>query len=190
MSTAKSGETLEQHDLDKGSGVDEGSGDFEESFADLYALAFRTAYRVLGRWAEAEDVAQETLARAYRRWPAVAQRSRQWVATVSANLALDHARWERRRSLGWLTRVAPPAGPGADELASERAALRDALRHLPRRQREVVVMRYLAELSEAEVAIALGCSAGTVKTHASRGLTSLRAVMGVGEGEVADVRTV
>ena len=49
-----------------------------------------------------------------------------------------------------------------------------ALRKLPRRQREVVVLRYLADFSEADVAVALGCSVGTVKSQASRGLSALR----------------
>ena len=51
------------------------------------------------------------------------------------------------------------------------------LRRLSRRQREVVAMRYLADLPEAEVAAALGCSVGTVKQHASRGLAALRAAL-------------
>jgi len=57
------------------------------------------------------------------------------------------------------------------------------LARLPRRQREVVVLRYLADLPEAAVAEALGCSVGTVKRHASRGLGSLRLALGpVAEG--------
>jgi RNA polymerase sigma factor (sigma-70 family) len=56
--------------------------------------------------------------------------------------------------------------------------LQRALDRLSTRQREVVVLRYVADLSEADVARVLGCSVGSVKTHASRGLTTLRAVMG------------
>ena len=52
---------------------------------------------------------------------------------------------------------------------------------LPKRQREVVVLRYLADLSEAQTAAALGCAPGTVKTHAARGLEALRAVLAVPE---------
>ena len=52
------------------------------------------------------------------------------------------------------------------------------LRSLSRRQREVVALRYLADLPEADVARALGCSVGTVKQHASRGLAALRVALG------------
>ena len=52
---------------------------------------------------------------------------------------------------------------------------------LPRRQREVVVLRHVADMSEADVAAALGCSIGSVKTHASRGLASLRAMLTIEE---------
>lgn len=55
-----------------------------------------------------------------------------------------------------------------------RLDLVEGLRRLPRRQREVVALRYLADVSEAETARLLGCSTGTVKTHAHRGLAALR----------------
>jgi RNA polymerase sigma factor (sigma-70 family) len=57
-----------------------------------------------------------------------------------------------------------------------------ALRALPRRQREVVALRYLADRPEAEVADLLGCSAGAVKQHAHRGLAALRARLAPGAG--------
>jgi RNA polymerase sigma factor (sigma-70 family) len=56
----------------------------------------------------------------------------------------------------------------------ERFELVDALRRLPKRQREVVVLRYVADLPEAEVARVLSCSTGTVKRHAHRGIAALR----------------
>ena len=59
-------------------------------------------------------------------------------------------------------------------LPLDRMELVAHLARLPRRQREVVVLRYLADLPEATVAAALGCSTGTVKQHASRGLCALR----------------
>ena len=71
--------------------------------------------------------------------------------------------------------------PGADHTAYDqvrRATVLDALRSLPRRQREVLVLRYYLDLSEAEIADTLGISRGAVKSHASRGAGALRAQLG------------
>lgn len=148
---------------------------FELAFADLYRLAYRVAYRILGDRPEAEDIAQESLARATLRWQKLHDRPEGWVSRVASNLALDCYRKRRRR---------PPVPSGplgvVDEQAIERSDLVRALRRLPRRQREVVVLRYLADFSEKDVATALGCSIGSVKTHASRGLSALRGRLGDG----------
>jgi RNA polymerase sigma factor (sigma-70 family) len=61
---------------------------------------------------------------------------------------------------------------------AERLDLVRALGRLPKRQRQVVILRYLADRPEEEVARVLGCSVGAVKTHASRGLSALRAELG------------
>ena len=76
----------------------------------------------------------------------------------------------------------PEPAPGADrhlELAEDQRAALAAVRKLPGRQREVLVLRYWSGLSEAEIAAALGISTGTVKTSASRGMASLRTTLGV-----------
>ncbi len=139
---------------------------------ELFALAYRVGFRMLGSRADAEDVAQETVARALVRWTKVREYPHAWVARVSANMAIDVIRRRRRerRSTGERhDRVA------ADAFVGERIELVAALERLPRRQRDVVVLRYVADIGEAEVAQQLGCSVGTVKQHASRGLSSLRA---------------
>jgi RNA polymerase sigma factor (sigma-70 family) len=74
-----------------------------------------------------------------------------------------------------------------DPHLGERGDLVVALRRLPRRQREAVVLRYLADLSEAQVAIEMGCSVGAVKSHGSRGLTSLRRHLSESRGRDGDV---
>ncbi len=77
--------------------------------------------------------------------------------------------------------TAPGVVAGADEAALEaerRAAVLDALEALPRRQREVIALRYYVDLSEAEIADALGISRGAVKSHASRGSGALRQLLG------------
>jgi RNA polymerase sigma factor (sigma-70 family) len=177
---------------------------FDERFADLAGLAYRVAYRILGSREEARDIAQESLARAYGRWPRVRERAGPWVARVATNLALDHLRRGRRAGLPAPTAAraglpaptaaraglpaptaaraaTPPAGAAANDhaaLAAERADLAAALARLPRRQRDAVVLRHLADLSEAETAEALGCGVGTVKSHTHRGLAALRAALG------------
>ena len=142
---------------------------FELAFADLYRLAYRVAFRILGDRSEAEDVAQEALARAALRWSRLHERPEGWVCRVASNQAIDRYRRRRRQ----LQVLAGPVGI-VDERLGERGDLVTALRKLPRRQREVVVLRYLADFSEQDVAVALGCSVGTVKSQASRGLSALR----------------
>jgi RNA polymerase sigma-70 factor (sigma-E family) len=142
---------------------------FELAFEGLYCLAYRVAYRILGDRLDAEDVAQETLARTSIRWSKLHERPEGWVSRVASNLAIDRYRRRRRRP-------ELPTGPVGvvDERIGERGDLVAALRKLPRRQRQVVVLRYLADLSEADVATALGCSVGAVKSNGFRGLSALR----------------
>jgi RNA polymerase sigma-70 factor (sigma-E family) len=145
-----------------------GGADFDAAFPPLYRHAYRVAYRLVGA-DEAADLAQESLARAYARWDQVGRMEAPaaWVARVTTNLAFDLF---RRRRVARTQRAAQPAiGPDAERLDVYRA-----LAALPRRQRQVVVLRYLADQSEAATAQALGCSVGTVKQHASRGLAALR----------------
>ena len=92
---------------------------------------------------------------------------------MAANLALGSVRRERRRLRAGSDAATSPAAT-SDATSTERLDLQRALAKLPRRQREVVVLRYLADRPEAEVAALLGCSPGTVKQHASRGLAALR----------------
>ena len=132
-------------------------------------LSYRIAYRMLGSREEARDIAQEAMARAYARWPKVHHTAPAWIGRVTTNLALDVIR-KRKRS--------PPHAPTPSNdpahLVAERADLVAALKALPRRQRDVVVLRFLADLTEVDVAAALGCSTGTVKQHAHRRLAALR----------------
>ena len=149
--------------------LDRASTSFDDRFDDLAATAHRVAYRIVGSREDARDIAQEALTRAFVRWNKVEPSADAWVARVATNLALDHARYRARRQ-GRPVKDGPPVTP-ADP---ERLDLVAALRALPRRQRDVVILRYVADLPEAEVARALGLAPGTVKSHASRGLAALR----------------
>lgn len=146
------------------------STEFETAFKDLTVIAYRVAYRILGSRVDAEDVSQETLARAYLRWRRIRGHAEPWVAHVAGNLAIDAVR--RRRT--------PPTpietNHDVNQAALDRMVLIELLRTLPKRQRQVLVLRYLADQSEAATARALGCSTGSVKRHAHRALTTLRSL--------------
>lgn len=146
---------------------------FDAAFAELYRASYKVAFRLLGDRAEAEDVAQEALARTYVRWRTVEPYAAPWACRVAANVAIDRTRRRRRLSGDDVPERAAP-----DAYADERMDLQRALRDLTKRQRDVVTLRYLADQPEDAVAAALGVSLGTVKTHASRGLAALRARLG------------
>jgi RNA polymerase sigma-70 factor (sigma-E family) len=144
--------------------------DFDTAFPDLYRHAYRVAYRLVGPQ-EAKDLAQEALARAYGHWGRVGDLDQPaaWVSRVTTNLAFDF--WRRRR----VRRYSDDATATLPPVDAERVDLYRALANLPRRQRQVIALRFLADQSEAATATALGCSLGAVKQHAARGLAALRA---------------
>jgi RNA polymerase sigma-70 factor (sigma-E family) len=150
---------------------------FDEATAgELFSLAYRVAFRLVGSRQDAEDVAQEAVARACASWRRIHDYPEAWVSKVSANMAIDVIRRRRRvRAHAERTR---DGSPTTVEHEAERLDLAAAVQRLPRRQREVVVLRYIADLSVAVVAEQLGCSSGTVKQHASRGLDALRTHLG------------
>jgi len=142
--------------------------EFEDEFDRLFGRAFSVARRLTGDTATAEDVAAEALMRTYVHWARVRrfEYPDAWVARVATNLAIKSM---RRGGVPAATVTADHS----DETAL-RLALVDALAHLPRRQREAVALRYLADLSIDEVAHTLGVSAGTVKQSVHRALRTLR----------------
>lgn len=149
---------------------------FEERFEELAPLAYRTAFRVVGRRSEAEEIAQETMARAMQRWSRIRTHARPWVCRVAANEAIGVVRKRNRRDRIVATHRPEPQ---PDDVSSSigRLDLQRVLLDLPTRQREVVMLRFVADLTEREVADELGISLGTVKTHARRGLDALRSAM-------------
>ena len=159
--------------------------EFERFVAECSDGLLRTAYLIVWDLAEAEDLVQECLLTVARRWPRVGRMDhpRAYARRVLVNLALDgrKRRWRRRRELEASPSVLER---GADEASSrrldgieDRSELLPALATLPPRQRAVLVLRYFEDLSEAQVAAALGCSVGTVKSTASRGLARLQAAL-------------
>ena len=146
---------------------------FEDAFEPLFARSYRSAARILGDAAEAEDVAAEAMTRAYLAWRRLGdvEHRQAWVLRVTTNLAIDVLR-RRYRAL-----PAPTVSDGGTRLAELRAVLAPLLLALPRRQRQVVALRHLVDLPEAEVARIMGISPGAVKQHLHRALSSLRTAL-------------
>ena len=149
-----------------------GLSGYEDAFPVLYRRAYQTAYRLTGDRGTSEDLAQEALTRAYSRWSDLDDRREGWVVTTVVRLAIDRWRREQRRF-----HRSDIQQPPLDPRAAERIDLTRLLAALPRRQREVAVLRYLDDRSERDVAEALGCSVGSVKRHASRATEALRQMM-------------
>ena len=152
--------------------VDEG---FPTFVRDRSAALARTAFLLTADRHLAEDLVQTALAKVADRWSRIAGVGdpTPYVRKVMLRTAIS---WRRRRTSGEVPVATMPdrgdaAATGAD--ADER--LRRALRALPPRQRAVIVLRFFEDLTEAESAAALGCSVGTVKSQAARGLARLRA---------------
>jgi RNA polymerase sigma factor (sigma-70 family) len=153
---------------------------FEEAFRELFVLAHRVARRILADPDRAEDIAAEALSRAYAHWDAIGDQPYReaWLVRVTTNLALNAV---RRR---------PPRLPREVVLSEEDAAVNhlllvEALGTLSARQREVLVLRHLAGLTEVEIADHLGLGLGTVKTHLRRGREAMQARLGPGPVELS-----
>jgi RNA polymerase sigma-70 factor (sigma-E family) len=148
--------------------------DFDRFVADSANGLLRTAYLIVSDLHDAEDIVQETLLRVARRWHRVRrmQHPAAYARQILVNLALHGGptRSRRRSELG-ATLPGEPAAPASPLDAHDE--LYAALAALPPRQRAVLVLRYFLDLPEAEVAAALQCSLGTVKSTASRGLARL-----------------
>jgi RNA polymerase sigma-70 factor, ECF subfamily len=147
---------------------------FDEFYATHYDDLARTLTIALGDRSVAEEAAQEALTRALRRWRQVRalDRPAAWLYVVAMNHVRDGRRRERRepRGAGGLeTAASDPSGGVTTALT-----VRDAITTLPPRQREAVVLRYLADLALADVADAMGCALGTVKATLHQALGSLR----------------
>jgi RNA polymerase sigma-70 factor (sigma-E family) len=148
--------------------------DFDRFVADSTNGLLRTAYLIVGDLHEAEDLVQETLFKVARRWPKVSRMDypAAYARRILVNLALRGSpKRSRRRTELSETRPGDPVAPAAPLDRDDE--LRAALAALPPRQRAVLVLRYFLDLPEAEVASALQCSLGTVKSTASRGLARL-----------------
>ena len=149
---------------------------FRECVADVHAYALS----LLGERAAAEDVtalAFERLFRARRRLDSRRGTPRALLFTIARNAALDELRRRRRQPLAFVateTHAAIPAAAGEAEEIERRESVRQALAALPARDREIVLLKFHGQLSNAELAQALGISESNAGTRLHRALARLR----------------
>jgi RNA polymerase sigma-70 factor (sigma-E family) len=163
------------------------SEEFQGFVVSRWPRLMRTAYLLTGEQHAAEDLVQTTLEQAFVAWRkgGSADDPDAYVRRVMSNA---HARKHRRRLKEFL---APKDDSGlvhevADTgdvigQAEDRIALLTALAQLPPRQREAVVLRYWEDLTETQAAAAMGCSVGTVKSNAAKGIAKLRTIPGLAD---------
>jgi RNA polymerase sigma-70 factor (sigma-E family) len=157
--------------------------DFTDFVTHRAPALLRTAFLLCGGDRDAaEDLLQEVLERVYPRWRRIKDSPEPYVRASLANAAANRWRARSRRvSEVPLEDATDPTRSGHEQQIVEHDQVVRALRQLPPRMRAVIVLRFFDDMSEADIAKALRCSAGTVKSQTSRGLTRLRELLGDAE---------
>ena len=158
----------------------------EDGFADFFTSRFdgarRMAHALCGNWLEAEEIAQTAFVSMYARWNKVRIDSADaYLHTVLTRAFFDTKRRGRKREQ---VMADPPEVVVEQDTSSveDRPSLLRALQQVPARQRAVLVLRFIEDMSVEEVADALGCTTGTVKSQTARGLATLRKAYGAVTG--------
>jgi len=139
------------------------------------------AYVLCGDNHNADDLVQQTITKLYIRWKRIrdVEHLDQYVRTMLVRLFVDEKRrpWTR---VGLVADVPDRADSrtGVDERVAQAVVVRNALAQVPSRQQAVLILRFLCDMPVEDVAAALDCSAGTVKSQTSRGLATLRRLLG------------
>jgi RNA polymerase sigma-70 factor (sigma-E family) len=146
-----------------------------EVFDVHYGQLVRMAWLLVDDRETAEDVVMDGLTALYRRWSAIRDPDDAYRYVRSCVLNGARSQLRRRKLARFQATELIELPTGLDVAAEEtnRVTVIDLLRNLPLRQRQVLVLRYYLDLSEAAIAETLGISTGSVKTHASRGLAAL-----------------
>jgi RNA polymerase sigma-70 factor (sigma-E family) len=152
--------------------------DFLEFFAGEFWPLRRVGFLLTGDWHQAEELAQEAMARTWAVWPRVRGYDRP--AAFARKVLLNRHRSLLRRAVVEARHLV--AGRSEErhqpDFGGDDLVLWEALQRLPSRQRSAIVLRYYLDLPEAEVARLLGVPVGTVKSWTHRGLASLRDRLG------------
>jgi RNA polymerase sigma-70 factor (sigma-E family) len=152
------------------------SHDFDAFVASRSERLLRAGYLLTRDWALAEDLVQVTLTKVWRHWRRIDDPDAYtWTA-----MTRTYQTWWRRKWRGELPTDQLPDLPEPSVDVDGNTDLWAAMGQLSRQQRAVLVLRYFVDLTEAETAAVLGCSVGTVKTHTSRALATLRVTPSLG----------
>ncbi|MBM7077560.1 MULTISPECIES: SigE family RNA polymerase sigma factor [Micromonospora] len=150
-------------------------GEFTAFVNERGDALLRVAYALAGSQHAAEDLLQNALAKAYARWPRIRGDAEPYVRRILYHDQVSGwRRLARRREVPVAVLPERPGERNSSHDSELRMLLRDALRTLPPRQRAVLTLRYLEDLSVEQTAAILGCRAGTVASQASRALARLR----------------
>jgi len=157
-----------------------GAESFEAFYVREYPAVVRLAYALSGSRLVAEDIAQDAFLRAFHDWQRI-RRPSAWVRKVAVRRA---GRTVQRRLLEAraLARLVAGRGPAVAELPEPDAEVWRAVRALPRRQAQVIALRYVTDAPVAEIARTLGLAEGTVKAQLHRGRQALAARLATAGG--------
>jgi len=151
---------------------------------ELYSLHYRTLVRLAALLVRdtptAEEVVQDAFVAMHDAWQRLRDAENALAYLRQAVVNRSRSVLRHRTVVDRNLVKAPPDMPSAEHgamISLERSAVIAALRGLPVRQREAIVLRYYADLSEAEIAAAMGISRGAVKSHTARGMTALRSTL-------------
>ena len=147
---------------------------YDEFVAARSPRLLRVAYLLTRDWDAAEDLLQTALMKAWFAWSRLDDEPEAYVRKI---IATTYVSWRRRRWTGETVHATLPEPQAEDGTGAvdDRHRLWAALGRLPARQRAVLVLRFYEDLTETQVAAALGVSVGTVKSQSSRALQRLRA---------------
>jgi RNA polymerase sigma-70 factor (sigma-E family) len=153
----------------------------DDAVVDLYRAHYaglvRLSAMLAGDLGTAEEVVQDAFVAMHGRWSRLRDPDKALAYLRQTVVNRTRSKLRHRAVVTKYPQAPLPDVPSAEYVAvasTERESLLEAIRALPRRQRETVLLRYYADLSEAQIADALGISQGAVKSHASRALAALR----------------
>ena len=168
--------------MEAGSARAEWSAD--RAVTELYSMHYRALVRLAALLVRdtptAEEVVQDSFVAMHGGWQRLRDAEKALAYLRQAVVNRSRSVLRHRTVVDKNLQNAPPDMPSAEHGALvllERHAVVAALRGLPDRQREAIVLRYYADLSEAEIATAMGISRGAVKSHTSRGMSALRTAL-------------
>ena len=156
----------------------------DRAVMELYAAHYRSLVRLAALLMRdtpaAKEVVQDAFVAMHGAWPRLRNKQKALAYLRQSVVNKSRSVLRHRAAVGPSLPIGPPDRPGAAHDAPvrlERHGVVAALRDLPDRQREAIVLRYYADLSEEEIAAAMGISRGAVKSHTARGMSALRAAL-------------